>query len=123
MSFLSGNEITMDAARSCITALLGGAEPVNVTIDKIFTSVYKKYNVKREDIIGNSRVKDIAHARHITVYLIRQITEISQPNIGKIINRDHSTVNSSIEIIEKRMAKDPAFAAEIQEMIKEIKGS
>ena len=123
MSFLTGSKLSMDVARSCITSLLGGAEPVNVTVDKIFTSVYKKYNVKREEIVGSSRVKDIAAARHITIYLIRQITEMSHPNIGKILNRDHSTIISSIETIEKRMVKDQLFAAEIEDMIKEIKGS
>ena len=123
MCFLSGNQITMDVARACLTALLGGAEPVNVTVDKIFTSVFKKYNVKREDITGNSRTKHIATARHITVYLIKQITDMSLPNIGKIINRDHTTVISSIDVITKRMTKEPDFAAEMEDMIKEIKGA
>jgi len=123
MSFLSGSQITMDVARACVSALLGGAEPVNVTVDKIFTAVYKKYNIKREEIVGNSRTKDIAAARHITVYLIKQITEMSLPNIGKIINRDHTTVISSIEVMEKKMAQNPIFRTEMEEMIKEIKGS
>ncbi len=123
LSFLSGNQITMDAARACVSALLGGAEPVNVTVDKIFASVYKKYDIKREEITGNSRTKDIANARHITVYLIKQITDMSYPNIGKIISRDHSTVISSIEAIEKKMAQSPALRDEIEDLIKEIKGS
>ena len=124
MSFLSGSQITMEAARTCISALLGGAEPVNVTVDKIFASVYKKYDIKREDIVGESRTKDIASARHITIYLIRRITDMSLPSIGKIIGgRDHSTVKSSIEAIEKRMAQNPVFRAEMDDMVKEIKGS
>ena len=44
-SFLTGRHITMELARSCISDLLGGAEPVSVTVDKIFSTVYKKYGI------------------------------------------------------------------------------
>ena len=122
-SFLTGRLITMELARSCISELLGGAEPVTVTVDKIFAAVYKKYNIKKEDIVSSKRTKEIANARHITVYVIRQITDMSLPNIGKVIERDHSTVLSSLDAVEKRMMQNPVFRAEIEEMIKEIKGS
>ena len=122
-SFLTGRHITMELARSCISELLGGAEPVTVTVDKIFAAVLKKYNIKREDIVSGKRTKDIANARHVTVYIIRSVTDMSLPNIGKIIARDHSTVLSSIEAVEKRMAQNPVFRAEMEEMVKEIKGS
>ncbi|MBR6782759.1 MAG: chromosomal replication initiator protein DnaA [Clostridia bacterium] len=122
-SFLTGRLITMELARSCISELLGGAEPVTVTVDKIFAAVYKKYDIKKEDIVSSKRTKEIANARHITVYVIRQITDMSLPNIGKIIERDHSTVLSSLDAIEKRMVQNPVFRTEIEEMIKEIKGS
>ncbi len=122
-SFLTGRHVTMELARSCISELLGGAEPITVTVDKIFTSIYKKYNIKREDIVGPKRTKDIAIARHITVYIIRSVTDMSLPNIGKIIGRDHSTVMSSIETVEKRMLQDPVFRAEMEEMVKEIRGN
>jgi chromosomal replication initiator protein len=113
----------MELARSCISELLGGAEPVTVTVDKIFAAVYRKYNIKKEDIVSSKRTKDIANARHITVYVIRQVTDMSLPNIGKIIDRDHSTVISSLETVEKRMAQNPVFRAEMEEMVKEIKGN
>ena len=122
-SFLTGRLVTMEVARSCISELLGGAEPVTVTVDKIFAAVYKKYNIKKEEIVSSKRTKEIANARHITVYIIRQITDMSLPNIGKIIERDHTTVLSSLDTIEKRMAQNPVFRTEIEEMIKEIKGN
>jgi len=122
-SFLTGRYITMELARSCISELWDGAEPVTVTVDKIFAAVQKKYNIKREDIVSGKRTKEIANARHVTVYAIRSVTDMSLPNIGKIIARDHSTVLSSIEAVEKRMAQNPVYRAEIEEMIKEIKGS
>ncbi len=122
-SFLTGRNITMELARSCISELLGGAEPVTVTVDKIFKAVEKKYGIKREEIVSGKRTKEIAIARHITVYIIRSVTDMSLPNIGKIISRDHSTVLSSLDTVEKRMASDPVFRAEMEEMVKEIRGN
>ena len=123
-SFLTGRRVTMELARGCISELLGGAEPVTVTVDKIFAAVYKKYNIKREDIVGSKRTKDIADARHITIYVIRQVTDMSLPNIGKIFSgRDHATVINSLKTVEKKIAQDPVFRAEMEEMVKEIKGN
>ena len=123
MSFVYGKVITMETARGCIDELLGGAEPVNVTVDKIFTAVYKKYGIKKEDIIGERRTKDIAQARHIAIYLIREITDMSFPGIGKILNRNHTTIISSIDTVEKKIISQQSFSMEIDGLIKSIKES
>ena len=60
MSFVSGKPITMELARSSINDLLGGAEPVSVTVDKIFTAVSRRTNVSRDDMVGVSRAKEVA---------------------------------------------------------------
>ncbi len=121
-SFITGCEITMELARGCISELLGGSEPLEVTVDKIFTAVYKKYNVKKEDIIGKSRTKETANARHITAYLLLTVAEMTRTKIGKLLDRDHTTVISSLDAVEKRKQQDPIFDAELREMIKDIKG-
>ncbi len=122
LSFLSGQKITMELTKSCISELLGGAEPTSVTVEKIFGAVYKKYNIKKEEIIGSRRTKEVAAARHIAIYLVRTVTEMSLPNIGKIFNRDHSTVMSSVETVEKRLRNDALLNVEIHDMIKEVTG-
>lgn len=122
LSFLSGKELNIELASSCISELLGGAEPVNVTVDRIFGAVSKKYGVSKEDILSTRRTKEIAWSRHISIYLIRSVTEMSFPNIGKIFNRDHSTIMSSIETIDKKIKTDNLFALEISELKKEITG-
>ena len=121
IKFLSGKDIDMEIAHNCMSELLGNAEPISVTVDKIFAAIDKKYNVKKSDLTGKSRVKEIANARHIAIYLIRTLTEMSLPNIGKIFNRDHATVMSSIDNVEKRLDSSQQFEAEINEIIKEIK--
>ena len=119
-SFLSGMPVSMETAKICISELLGGAEPVSVTVDKIFAMIFKKYGIKKDDLIGAKRNKEIAFARHVAIYMIREVTEMSLPNIGKTFNRNHSTVLSSIELIEKKLLSDGDFKSEIEGMKREI---
>ena len=112
----------MEMAKSCLSELLGGAEPINITVDKVFSAVFNKYNISKEELIGSKRNKDIAYARHIAIYLIREITEMSFPNLGRLFNRDHTTVMNSCDLIAAKVAKDPLFNMELTELSKEISG-
>ena len=121
LSFVTGKEVTMELAKGCIIELLGGEEPVNITIDKIFATVYRHFGVKKEDILSEKRNKDIANARHVVVYLIRHITDMSYPGIAKLLEKkNHTTCLSSFQLIEKKIAADPLFSAEIDGILKEI---
>lgn len=122
LSLVDGRRISLEMARDCIGDLLGDTEPLNVTIDKIFAAVYKKYNIPKEEVIGKKRNKEIAVARHVSIYLIREITEISLPNIGKIFDRDHSTVKSSLDWVKRHIVSEPIFNADIENLKNEIQG-
>ena len=120
LSFLSGKEITMELAHECISELLGGAEPVSVTVERIFNAVNAKYGIPKEAITGNKRNKEIANARHTAIYLIRELTEMSFPSIAKIFDRDHSTIISSYNLIAGKVLSDPVLSVDINELKKEI---
>lgn len=122
LSFLSGKSITMDLAKSCLSELLGGAEPVNVTVDKIFHAVQEKYGISKTELVGKKRTKEIASARHIAVFLIREITDMSYPSIAKIFERDYATIHSSFDLINRRYESDSMFTIEMDELRKEITG-
>ena len=121
-SLIMNQTINMELAKSCINELLGGSEPISTTIDKIFSAVFKKYDVPKEDIKGKKRVKNITWARQVTIYLVREITELSFPDIGDIVDKDHSTVIYSYNMIVKKMAADPMTNVEIEGLMKEIIG-
>ena len=122
LSFLSGKTITMEVARECIAELLDGAEPVSITVDKVFTAVFHKYGISKEDLVSPKRNKEIAIARHTSIYLIRELTEMSFPNIAKIYNRDHSTIITSYNTTYQKAHMDPVYAVEISDLKKEIMG-
>ena len=122
LSFLSGKIITRELAARCVSELLGDEEPITVTIDKVFSLVFKRYDVSKEELVGTKRNKNIAQARHIAIYLIRTLTDMSLPAIGNIFNRDHTTVMSSLNAITKRIESDHVFALEMEEIVKDLKG-
>ena len=120
--FLSGRTITMEIAAACLQEITGGVVPVQVVVDKIFSAVFNKYNVGKEDLLGPKRNKDIAFARHVCIYLIKEITDMSYPGIGKMFSRDHTTVMASCSLVAGKMANDAMLAVDIAEMIKEVNG-
>ena len=125
LSFLNGEKITMEVARECIADLLEGAEPVSGTVDKIFSAIYRKYGISKEDILGKKRSKEIADARHISIFLIRELTDMSYPSISKIFEKDHSTIMHSYDKMKKKVEEGEGssqISLEISELKKEITG-
>lgn len=118
--YLEGNEITVENAKECVSDLLDGQISTESLINRIFTAIYNKYSITKDELVGSKRNKEIANARHIAIYLIRNIVEMSLPNIGRIFNRDHTTIMSSIDNVEKKMKNEPSMRHEIEDLKKEI---
>lgn len=85
-----------------------------LTIDDIIERVSEHFNVKREDILGQSRKRDIATARQTAMYFAQEYTKMPATRIGRLIGgRDHSTVMHSCKTIAKRIKEEPQFAADM----------
>lgn len=120
-SYLNKVDISLELAVTCTSDLFSSSEPVAVTVDKIIERVAKKYGITPEDIKGRKRTREIATPRHISIYIIRKMTELSLPAIGKTMNRDHTTIMSSIDFVENELKTNSLLEIEINEIIKEIK--
>ncbi len=118
---LTGAEVSVDLAIRCISDQVVGSEPTTVTIEKILTVVSNKYGIPVEDIKGRKRTSNIASARHIAIYLIKKLTDRSFPAIGRLFGRDHSTIISSVDNIEKKIISDNGFERELEDIIRIIK--
>ena len=118
----SGIEITKEAIDNVISIVDPGNIPNDAMVEKILLHVSKKYGVSVEDIKSKKKTDSIAGARHVSIYIIRKLTDLSLKEIGKIIGRDHSTVISSINKIELNIRTIKNYEGEINMLIKEIKG-
>ena len=119
-SFLSGEAITLEMAKDCLSAFVGENEPPAVTAERVVERVSKKYGVSSDDIYGRKRTKHIALARSIAIHIIREVTDMSYPAIGKIFDRDYSTIIYTNQMIIDECSKNPLLDLEIKELIKEI---
>ena len=64
----------------------------------------------------------VANARHVAIYFIRSLTELSLKEIGKIFSRDHTTVISSLNKVDVNIKTVNNYESEINALMKEIKG-
>ncbi len=122
-SLLLGQPITKELAFSCISDFMSGSEPMSQTSDKILSKIAQKYDISLEDIKGSKRSRGIAMPRHIAIYLIREMTNMSFPQLGKLFGRDHTTILNSYQTVVEKMKEDPFFEAEVKEFLRELQGS
>lgn len=121
-SFIHGSVITLELAKTTLSDILSGTEPVGVTIEKILDKVSKRYGISVEEMKGRKRTKEISQARHIAIYLIRNITDQSLPAIGRLFGRDHTTILSALDSISSDIATNKSFEADINDLLKSIRG-
>lgn len=84
--------------------------------DEIIEETAKYYGYTPQELKGLSRTKEINLARQISIYLIRHITSLSLKEIGRVFNRDHSTIMNAIQNIEKKMKTDRVLAETIKDI-------
>ena len=115
---LLGNEADEETVTRAMQDILKRSSEYIPTPEAILEYISKFYGLEESVIRGQQRIREAVQARQIAMYLIRSMTNTSVVDIGKVFdNRDHSTVLYSIQQVEKKMKKDPAFA----ETVKEIK--
>lgn len=117
---LQGEDLT---PKSLETMLPKEGQRERLSIAHIKEEVASQYHLKRHELEGSSRKKEVAQARHIAIYLAREMTDHSFPAIGKQFgNRDHTTIMHSYMKIKTLIQEAPLLYSEIQE-IQESLGS
>ena len=122
-SSIHGFEITKESIDSIISQIDPGNIPTEALIEKILMCVAKNYDVSVEDIKSKKKYEAVANARHIALYIIRNLTELPLKKIGEIVGRDHSTVMSSIEKVKINIKTKKKYESEINRVIAEIKAN
>ena len=93
-------DVTKEMIEQVISIVDPGNIPNDILIERILSSVSKHYGVSVEDIKSKKKTDSIANARHLSIYIIKKLTDLSLKDIGQIFRRDHSTVHSSVNKIE-----------------------
>ena len=117
---LMGRAIDMELAEECIRDIFKINPGLKPTPELILDETANFYNITSERILGNAKTKDVVVPRQVAMYLIREMTDMSFPEIGRFMGRDHTTVLHAINKTQDQMAKDDNFAAAVSDLKKNI---
>ncbi len=119
---LVGREITLDLTQDCLADILRASDR-KVTIEEIQRKVAEHYNIRLSDMIGPKRVRTIARPRQIAMYLAKQLTSRSLPDIGRRFGgRDHTTIMHGVRKIEELMTSDSQLSDDLQMLKRLLQG-
>lgn len=86
-------------------------------IKPIISAAAKYYGIPLRDLVSFRRARGLIRPRHVAMYLARTLTKHSLPAIGRIFERDHTTIMHGCRQIERQRRQDPELDAELQELI------
>ena len=119
---LTRREINLDLARSILSPLISTAGR-EISPDAILKSVAEHYGVKVSDLRSDRKHKAVAGPRQMAMYLMRELTNCSFPDIGQRFGgRDHTTVMYAVKKIEKNLTDDVSLRGTVDALRKKIEG-
>ncbi len=111
---LVGRPATIETTQELLRDLLR-ANDRRVTIDEIQRKVAEHYNMRVADMHSERRARAVARPRQVAMFLAKQLTQRSLPEIGrKFGGRDHTTVLHAVKKVEELIANDQGFAEDIE---------
>lgn len=99
-------------------------EPQPVTADIILAATADLFGFAIDDIVGPRRQRPLVKARQVSMYVFRELTELSYPDIARVFGgRDHTTAIHAVQKITQQMTEQPETFNQITELIQRIKNA
>lgn len=118
---LAGKNVSIDVAKEALKDVLS-KEDKPITPTEILRVVAAHYGLKVADIKQKSNAKTIAFPRQVAMYLCKDLTDLSYPEIGKLFaDKHHSTVMYSVQQIKKMIDADAQFARTVEALAKQFR--
>ena len=126
LAAVAGNRLatlTVSEAQSLLGLALRGGPERRITVDEIQKVVADHFNLKQADLLSERRTRAIARPRQIAMYLCKQHTTRSYPDIGRRFGgRDHTTVLHGVRKIEELMPKEEQIARDVEALTRKLRG-
>jgi chromosomal replication initiator protein len=118
---LTGNRLTIDLAKEALKDLLA-KENKPITAVEILKVVAAHYGIKVSELKSKSNARPIAYPRQVAMYMCKELTDLSYPEIGKIFNnKHHSTVMYSVEKIDQMKDDNSDLARTLENLTKQFR--
>lgn len=121
-SDVAQQEITLESTQDVLSDLLRSHDR-RITIDEIQRKVAEHYNIKLADMHSARRARNVARPRQVAMFLSKQLTARSLPEIGrKFGGRDHTTVMHAVRKVEELATEDASFAQDVEVIRRALTG-
>ena len=119
-AMMSGRAIDMDFVTEVLANILR-ANRRRISIDEIQGKVSEHYRIRKAEMTSARRAREVARPRQVAMYLSKQLTPRSLPEIGRRFGgRDHTTVIHAVRQIEKLRAQDAELDADIRLLTRQL---
>lgn len=111
---LVGRSISLDTTQEVLRDLLRSNDQ-RLTVEEIQRKVAEYFNIKMSDMVSNRRMQNIARPRQVAMYIAKQLTSKSLPEIGrKFGGRDHTTILHAVRKVQELCGEDFDFANDVE---------
>ncbi len=118
---LEGSAINIAMVESAMRDFVSDSRPVGVIVDKIIEETGRTFGVAAEDISSMKRDAKTAKARQVAVYAVREVTGLTQEEIGVFFGgRDRTTILYSYDKVAEAVARDPAMRKTVENIMKKM---
>jgi chromosomal replication initiator protein len=119
-SSITGTPITLQMAQQVLKYLISGGER-RITMDSILRAVAEKFNMQPQQLKQKSNARQISYPRQVAMYLMKDLTQASLPEIGRVFGgKHHTTVLHSVQKIERLRQTDTDLNRLIHSLIDSV---
>ncbi|HRJ65443.1 MAG TPA: helix-turn-helix domain-containing protein, partial [Brevundimonas sp.] len=117
------SSLSVDETQALLGSALRGGPERRITVDEIQKTVADHFSLKQADLLSERRTRAVARPRQIAMWLCKQHTTRSYPDIGRRFGgRDHTTVLHGVRKIEELMALDDQIARDVETLTRKLRG-
>jgi chromosomal replication initiator protein len=120
-SALNRRDIDLDTAERVLRDIVTPDEPIPLGPDTIIRTTATAYGFSVEDVLSPSRRQPLVLCRQISMYLCRELTDLSLPKIGEHFQRDHTTVLHSVEKVKRILRSDRAVFDRVTQLTQDLR--
>lgn len=119
---IEGSAINMAMADSAVRDFISDSRPVEVVVNKIIEETARTYGITKDDIISHRRDANTAKARQIAIYIVREMTDLTQKETSNYFGgRDRTTILYSCETVADAVARDPSAKKTVENIMKNVR--
>jgi chromosomal replication initiator protein len=121
---LYNEPMSVESAERVLHDLLNDRQPRVITAERILDATSTMFGLSQQELLSSSRTRPLVNARQIAMYVCRELTDLSFPQIAKAFGKsDHTTVIHAVQKIEKQMGEKRQIYDQVNELTQLIKNA